>query len=223
VSPQDIATLLLRHRIAVAFVALVAGALSYHLIRANPEYMDSGGVAFTAPNNSVIMFQNTRSLQVVEEAVAWYMMGSQGEQQVRAAGGTAPYNVAMLNLYNEDFPDYSRPYVAITVMSNYPEAAQQTFRAALGVLRKATGVLQEQIGASPKNEVKATLISAPTGPIAQGGSHKRSYPALGVLTIIAVYLVARVLDRRRRRPWPNAPGRRRLGSGRHAATTLHAV
>jgi hypothetical protein len=223
VSPQDIATLLLRHRIAVVFVALVAGMLSFHLIHANPGYMDSGEVAFTAPKSSVNPFQDIRSLQVAEEAAAWYMMGWQGEKQVHAAGGTAPYNVAMLNTYNEDFPDYSQPYVTITVMSNYPEAAQQTFRAVLGVLREATEGLQERVGATLKNEVKATLVTAPTGPIAQGGSHKRAYVASGVLAIIAVYLVASVLDRRRRHPWPAAPYRRRSGSGKHAATTLHAV
>lgn len=192
--------MLLRHRVAIAIVALAAGMLSYQLIRENPGYIDSGSVTFTVPQGSVSMFGNTRSLQVVEEVTAWYMMGSQGEQQVGAAGGTAPYNVAMLNLYNEEFPDYSQPYVTITVMSHYPEAAQQTFRAVLSVLRTATAMLQEQVGATPKNEVKATLAAEPSGPIAQDGSHKRSYAALAMLTIIAMYMVARVLDRRSSRP-----------------------
>jgi predicted O-methyltransferase YrrM len=223
VSSRSIATLPLRHRIAVTFVALAAGALSYHLIHANPGYMDSGSVAFTAPRNSVTMFQDIRSLQVAGEVTAQYMMDRQGEQEVRAAGGTAPYNVAMLNIYNEEFPDYNQPYVTITVMSDYPQAAQQTFGAVLGVLRKATAMVQEQVGANPENEVKATLVAAPTGPVAQGGSHKRSYAACGVLTIIAMYLVAGILDRRRRRPWPDSVHRFRLGSGRHAATALHTV
>ena len=201
--------MLLRHRVAIAIVTLVAGMLSYQLIRENPGYIDSGSVTFTAPKGSVSMFQNTRSLQVVEEVTAWYMMGSQGEHQVRAAGGTAPYNVAMLNLYNEEFPDYSQPYVTITVMSHYPEAAQQTFRAVLSVLRTATAMIQEQVGATPKNEVKATVAAEPSGPIAQGGSHKRSYAALAVLAIIAMHMVARVLDRRRRRP---ATGRSALAT-----------
>jgi hypothetical protein len=191
--------MLRRHRIAIAIVALAAGMLGYHLVRGNPGYIDSGSVHFIAPKNSVSMFQNTRSLLVVEEAAAWYMMGSQGEQQVRAAGGTATYNVAMLNLYNEEFPNYGQPYVTIAVMSHYPEVARQTFRAVLGVLLKATVMLQEQVGATPKNEVRATLVAEPTGPIAQGGSHKRSYAALAVLTIIAIYTIARVLDRRRHR------------------------
>ena len=219
-SPRDIVALLLRHRIAVMFAALVAGVLSFQLIHANPGYMDSGGVMFTAPKSSGNLFENMQSLQAAEETVAAYMMGSQGEQQVRAAGGTASYNVAMLNTYNEDFPDYSQPYVTVTVMSDHPEAARQTFRTVLGVLRRATAALQAQVGATRKNEVQATLVSVPTGPIAQGGSHKRTYAALGVLTIISVYLVAVVLDRRRRHPWAVAAHRRRRGSGRHAATTL---
>jgi hypothetical protein len=104
VSPRNIAALFLRHRIAVIFTALVAGVLSFQLIHANPGYMDSGGVMFTAPKSSGNLFQNMQSLRVAEETVAAYMMGPQGEQQVRAAGGTASYNVAMLNTYNEDFP-----------------------------------------------------------------------------------------------------------------------
>jgi len=215
VSPQGIVAMLRRHRIAIAIVALAAGMLSYHLVRGNPGYIDSGSVAFAAPKNPVSMFQNTRSLRVVEEAATWYMMGSQGKRQVRAAGGAAPYNVAMFNLYNEEYPNYSQPYVSIDVMSHYPEAAQQTFSAVLGVLRKATAMLQEQVGATLENEVTVMVVAEPTGPIAQGGSHKRSYAALAVLASLALYTIARVLDRRsprkhrkhrKRRPVAHAPG-----------------
>lgn len=219
-SPGDILALLLRHRIAVTFAVLVAGVLSFRIIHANPGYMESGGVVFTAPKSASNIFQSLPSLQVTEETVAGYMMGSQGGQQVRAAGGTAPYTVAMLNTYNEDFPDYSQPYVTITAMSNNPETARQTFGAVLGVLGKATRALQVKVGATPDNAVRATLIAAPTGPIEQGGSRKRSAAGLGVLAIIAVYLVARVLDRRRRHTRPVAAYRRQSGSGRHAAATL---
>lgn len=205
-SPQEIAAMLRRHLIAVAIVALAACMLSYHLVRGNPGYIDSGSVGFVAPRNPISMFENTRSLQVVEEATALFMMGPQGEREVRAAGGTVPYNVAMLNLYNEEYPDYSQPYVAITVMSNYPAEAQQTFRAVLGVLPKATAILQERVGAAPRNEVTARLVAEPTGPVAQGGSHKRSYAALAVLAILAIYMIARALDRRRPRRQPRHRG-----------------
>ena len=102
-SPRDIVALLLRHRIPAILTALVAGILSFQLIHANPGYMDSGGVMFTAPKSSGSLFDNMQSLQAAQEAVAGYMMDSQGEQRVRAAGGTASYNVAMLNSYNEAF------------------------------------------------------------------------------------------------------------------------
>jgi hypothetical protein len=185
---------------------LAACMWSYHLVHGDPGYIDSGGVSFTAPKNSISMYENIESLQVVEEAVAWFMMGSQGEQEVRAAGGTVPYNVAMLNLYNEQYPDYSQPYVTIAVMSNYPEEAQQTFRAVLSVLRGATARLQERVGASPKNEVRARLVARSAGPIAQDGSPKRSYAALAILAMMATYLIAKVLDRRRPRRQPRHRG-----------------
>jgi hypothetical protein len=176
--------------------------LSYHLVRDNPGYIDSGGVGFIAPKNPVSTFQNARSLRIVEEAVALYMTGPQGEREVRAAGGTASYRVAMLNLYNEEYPNYSQPYITIAVMSDHPEEAEQTFRVVLGAVRKATAMLQGRVGGTQKNEVTATLVAVPTGPIAQGGSQKRSYAALAVLAIIAIYLIARVLDRRRSRRRP---------------------
>jgi len=210
-SYQDVVAMLLRHRLVIAIIALAAGLLSYQLIRENPGYTDSASVTFIAPKGSASSFQNTRSRQIVEEVTAWYMMGPQGEQQVRAAGGTEPYNVAMLNLYNDEFPDYSKPYINITVMSRYPMAAQRTFRAVLGVLRTATATLQEQVGATPKDEVRAALAAGPSGPVPQGGSHKRSYAALAVLMAVAICIVAGALDRRRRR--------RGGGSGRHR----HAV
>jgi hypothetical protein len=206
VSPQEIAAMLRRHGIVLAIVALAACMWSYHLVHGDPGYIDSGGVSFTAPKTSISLFENIESLQVVEEAVAGFMMGSQGEHEVRAAGGTVPYNVAMLNLYNEQYPDYSQPYVTIAVMSNYPEEAQQTFRAVLSVLREATAMLQERVGASPKNEVRAKLVTQTTGPIAQDGSPKRSYAALAILAMIAIYMIARVLDRRRPRRQPRHRG-----------------
>jgi hypothetical protein len=186
--------------------------LSYHLVRGNPGYIDSGGVGFTAPKNPISTFQNMQSLRIVEETVSSYMMGSQGEREVRAAGGTAPYSVTMLNLYNEEYPNYSQPYVTIAVMSNYPEEAQQTFRVVLGALRKATAMLQGRVGATPKNEVTAMLVAVPTGPIAQGGSHKRSYAALAALAIIAIFLIARALDRRRSRRPPRHRRRRPMAA-----------
>jgi hypothetical protein len=204
--------MLLRHRIAITLVALTACLISYHLIHANPGYMDSASVAFTAPKGSVSIFQDIRSLQAVEEVTVSYMMGSKGEQQVRAAGGSARYDVTMLNIYNEEFPNYSQPYATITVTSGHPEAARQTFGAVLGVLRTATATLQEQAGAIPKNEVKVILVAAPSGPIAQSGSQKRSYAASALLAMIAMYLVAGVLDRRGRRP-RRKPRRRAITPG----------
>lgn len=198
----------LRHRVALAIAALMASTLIYQVIRENPGYIDSGGVTFAAPNGSRSMFQNMRSLQAVEEVTAWYMMGSQGERQVRAAGGTAPYTVAMLNKYNEEFPDYSRPYITITVISHFPQAAQQTFRAALSVLRTATATLQEQAGATPRSEVKAILAVEPPGPVAQGGSHRRSYASSAILTIIGTCVIVRAIDGRRRRSTAGRAGDR---------------
>lgn len=190
------ATLLRHHRAAIVIAALIAGMLSYWLIRENPGYVDSGGVTFITPQGGPIaMFHDKKALLAVEDVAAGYMLGPQGEQRVRAAGGTAPYKVTMLNLYNEEYPDYGEPYITITAMSPYPEAARRTFRAAYRVLRTATTMLQERAGATQESAVQAALAAAPTGPVAQDGSYGRSCAALALLTIIATYMTTGVLKR----------------------------
>jgi hypothetical protein len=183
---------------AVVLAALIMVTLSYQLVHEDPGYAESGTVAFTAPKSSVAMFQNTAGLMAVEEAAAGYMAGPQAEQQVRAAGGTVPYNVSMLNSYNEEYPNYSLPYATILVTSPHPAAVEQTYDAVLNVFVGATEKVQQQAGASPSNEVKLTVITEPSGAIAEGGSNKRAYAGLGILSLIAIFLTAKLLDRRRR-------------------------
>ena len=208
-SPLEIAALIRRHLVAVLVVCVLAAGLSYRLLHANPGYIDTATVAFTEPGG---VFANSVSLLVTDQVMATYMMSEDADLQIHRAGGTARYDVALVNLNDEFFPNYSVPYVTVTTASPDPVAAEHTFTAVMHVLTDNLASRQEQLGVRPANQIRAVNIAAPTGPIDQSGSRKRSLIGLGVLTLIAVYLMAAVLDRR-----PVRLPRRlrsRLGEGR---------
>jgi hypothetical protein len=213
-SPPEIVALMRRHLVAVLVVCALSAGLGYRLLHANPGYTDTATVAFTLPGGQ---FGAGVSLLVTDQVMANYMMGADAQRHIRAAGGTASYDVALVNLNDEFFPDYGVPYVTVTTASPDPVAAQKTFTAVMSVITANLASRQAQLGVVPGNWIQALTISAATGPIQQGGSHKRSVIALGVLTLIAAYLVAVLLDRRqiqlprRSRFRPEAGRRTRLG------------
>ena len=100
-----------------------------------------------------------------------------------------------LNLNTEDYPNYSDPYVTVTTSSPSAVGAQQTFSAVMKVLQRDLMTLQLQQGAQPYALIGSRTIAAPSGPIAQTGSPKRTAAGLAVLALIAAYMTARFLDR----------------------------
>ena len=198
VSIITIFAMLRRHLIAVAVVCLVAGGLGYHLLHEDPGYSDSGTMAITAPSawGEGSAFTDLASLLTTEEVAGWYMMSPQGKQAVRATGGTASYDVAFYNSYTQQYPDFNSPYLIVTANSQDPTEVQTTFNTVIKVLVQDIANRQIQWGASPKELINATLTDS-TGPVANKGSHKRTIIGLIVLVIIAAYMVARFLDRRR--------------------------
>jgi hypothetical protein len=173
--------------VAVAVVVLLVGGVGYHAVHAPPLYLDTATVAFSgAPGPSLL---------AVDQVMASVMMSAQAEQQVRLEGGDARYDAALVNLYSEQFPYYGIPYLTVTTASIDPVATQRTFAAVMRVLKHDLASLQAQAAGSSKARIQATTIAAPTGPIPQTGSHKRSLPALALLTFILAFLVAAFLDR----------------------------
>ena len=66
--------------------------------------------------------------------------------EIRAAGGTAAANIAMVNLYNEQFPQYGVPYVSISTESSDPAAVGRTFDIIVETLRNLLSSRQTQAG-----------------------------------------------------------------------------
>jgi hypothetical protein len=193
VSPQQLVALLRRHMLAVLVAITLAAGLYYHIEHADPGYADSAMVAFTGPGRGLGTYNE--GLLTIDAVVTDRVMSPAGQQQVRAAGGTAYYNVALVNLNDEDFPNYSVPYVTVVTKSPDPIEAQNTFSAVMRVMQNNLVSLQEQQGANPKFWMGMRTIAAPTGPIAQTGSPKRTFVALAALAIIAAFMVAAFFDR----------------------------
>ena len=207
-SPLEITALLRRHLIAVAVICVFAAGATYRLTHADPGYQDSGTVAFTAPKAANDMFAYDYDLLVVGELMNWYMGSPAAEQQVHAAGGSGHYDVAMVNLNNQEFPYYKFPYLNITVSSPSSESTQSTFTAAVNVLMKNLAARQASQGVPPKKRITALLASQQPGPVSQRGSIKRSLIAITILTIIVAIMIASFLDRRKQRSGPISPRER---------------
>lgn len=107
--PQIVA-LLRRNLAVVVAVCAFAAVLSYGLLHANPGYADTATVEFTGPGG------NSDSFLATSQVMAEYMMGAAAQAQVRQAGGTTSYDVALVNLYNVEYPDYGVPYATVTTM-----------------------------------------------------------------------------------------------------------
>lgn len=210
-SPQDLAALLRRHLAAVIGIFLLAAGVGYHFKHAK-MYTDTATVAFVAPGRGTNVFSTTLGLLATDQVVATYMSSPAGERQVRIAGGAADYDVALVNLNNEEFPNYGVPDSTVMTTSPDPAEAQRTMSAVLGVLQKDLASRQAAQGAKPDAWIEVRPIAAPTGPIEQTGSAKRILAGLVVLTVIAAFMAATFLDRHpvRLRDLPRWRRRRRL-------------
>jgi hypothetical protein len=184
-----------RHMVAVGMVVIVMAGLAYYVKHANPGYADGATVAFTTPTRQGWPFSGAQSLLVIDELTANSVMSTQGRREVRSAGGAADYDVALVNLYNEEYPNYSVPYVTVTTTSPDPVAAEDTFNIVMKVLQDDLVSLQARKGAPQNAWIRLRTIAAPTGPLPLRGSSKRTLAALAILALIASFVVAKFLDR----------------------------
>jgi hypothetical protein len=193
-SPQELVALLRRHTIAaIALLVLVAG-LAYYFHHTKPLYMTTATVSFIPPSlkNSVNYYDG---LLATTEVTTYSMMSQKTQDLVRAAGGTAEYNVALVNLNNEDFPNYSNPYVTVTTTAPDPVATQNTFSIVMRTIQQTLAAQQARQGAPPQAWIKAYTIAPPDGPVAQSGYPKRTLGALAVLAMIMTFMLLTFLDR----------------------------
>jgi hypothetical protein len=205
-------------------VLILAGASGYAIKHTPETYLESATVELDArdllaargPHDKagqslVSASAVNQSLITTSAILTQILISPQSAAVVRRAGGTAEFHVALVNFYNQDFPEYTYPLTTVTAQSTSPAAAHRSFAVVIGVIRRRLAADQARV---PRAGRIFARVTGDTGPVAQPGSLKRSLGALGLLTAIALGLLPRVLARhqarlaraltRARRRWPPA-------------------
>ncbi len=196
-SLDELVALLRRHMIAAMVVVVLAVGAAYTFKRTPLTYGESATMILTVPKslanpNPYATFDEP--LITTSGVVALSMMGAQSLQKVRAAGAVGTYNVALVNLYNEQYPNYGEPSVTVTATAHDPAAAHNTFAIVIRLFQDNLAARQAQQGVPPHDRIGAHE-AGDTGPMLASGSRKRVFAGLTVLTIVAVFSVCIFLDR----------------------------
>lgn len=202
----EVAALLRRHVFAVLAVVIVTAGLAYTFKHAAATYSEGGTMVFVPPEtgpapNPLEGVGGTVAESLAESAgaVASQIMSPAGQQEVRQAGGTAGFNVQLLNSYDLEYPNYSNPYLVLNTTSGDPVAAHQTFTALDKVIASDFTAEQVRDNVVPANRIPVVL-TGDTGPLAEQGSSKRALGALVLLAAVVALAVASFLDRHPVRP-----------------------
>ncbi len=151
----------LRLTLMVATLLLAAGA-GYDIEISPPMYLESATVELSLPKaqnapNAYYMF--APSLIASGEAMVQILMSPSAQRQIGAAGRGASVSLALVNLYNEEYPYYGVPLAA----------------------------RQRQAGVPRRARISAHILGD-SGPIIQTGSRARVFGGLALLAAIAVSL-----------------------------------
>lgn len=193
----EIAGLLRRHLIAVLVVLAVAACVEYEFKHSTASYAETSTLAFVPPHSGV----HPNPLEAVggsltEDAgvIAAQAMSPAEQQQVQRLGGAASYDVALVNSYNLQYPNFSLPYLTITTTAADPVTAHRTYTIVARLLENQFQTQQAESGAQSNNRSQI-VVSGDTGPLIQQGSPKRALIGLIILTLVAVFSVATFFDR----------------------------
>lgn len=193
--------LLMRHKLAVILVLVVAVGVLVDFKKTAPVYQETATVVFTSPVSNINPNPYNSfggSLVTAGDVILRILRSPASHQQVLAAGGSAAYNVQLVNLYNMEYPDYGVPYAIMTASSPSPAEAHQTFGIVTRQLFSVLKSRQVAAGVRPVNRISIKLVGV-SGPLPLQGSSKRSDAGLFLLTIIVLFSVVNALDRRRQR------------------------
>ena len=198
-----------RSRLAlVAATLLLAAGAGYDIKISPPTYLESAIVELSLPKaynapNAYYMF--APSLITSGEVMVQILMSPSAQRQIGAAGRGTRVSLALVNLYNEEYPDYGVPLATLTAASPVAADAHRTFASAARVLGLLLAARQRQMGVRPRLRISAQILGD-SGPIIQTGSRARVFGGLALLAAIAAGLA-----------W-NGAGRRGRGSQAEASS-----
>jgi hypothetical protein len=211
----EIAALARRHWVVVAVVLVLAGAALHSIKNSPPGYQESSTVIFIAPksNNFPNPYDSDSDAPLITtaEIAVRAMMSPQSQRLVQAAGGSADFKVELVNLYNQEYPDYGVPDATITTAGTSWEATHSTY--VIVTRQLASRLAAMQAGVKARNRITANTVGD-SGPIIQIGSPKRVYAGVILLTLIAFFLLAIFFDRHPGLAWRPARARRAMNLAR---------
>jgi hypothetical protein len=208
-------------RLVAAFnVLILAVGIRYDIATNPPVYTEGATVVFSLPEseaarpNAYLIF--APSLIATSEAMTQILLGPEAQRQIRTAGGTATVSIALVNLYDEEYPNYGVPLANLTISSRHAASVRPTFTIVVRLLRHLLAARQARLSVQPQNRISAQIIGD-SGLIVQHGSPRRVLAGIIVLALIAYSALCGPLSRpgtgrrtsRHGQP-PNWPGRAAL-------------
>lgn len=189
---------LLRRNAAAVLAVLVVAAAAGHLVRSRPPtFAENATLVFAVygPQGQYPALGNSSAapLIVTADTVSRAMDSPARRARIRAAGASRA-RMSLVNLHNKDYPDFAYPEAALAVSARRPARVRAAFAAAV---RMTEGLLTARQASVPgRDRVYAHVVSA-SGVTRRAGSHVRVYGGLVLLTVVAVFMTASALDRRR--------------------------
>jgi hypothetical protein len=188
-SPLGTARKRIRLILVIATLLLAAGA-AYDIEISQPRYLETATVELSLPKtqnapNSYYML--APSLIASGEVMVQILMSPPAQRQIGADARGSSVSLALVNLYNEDYPDYGVPLATLTAASPVAADAHRTFEVAARLFGHLLAARQKQMGVPPRERISAQILGD-SGPVVQTGSHARVFGGLALLTAIAVGL-----------------------------------
>jgi hypothetical protein len=179
----------LRLTLVVATLLLAAG-VGYQIKISRPVYRESATVEFFLPNTlnapkDYYMF--APALITSSEVMVQILNSPSAQRRIGAAGRGASVSLALVNLYNEEYPNYGVPFATLTAASPVAADARRAFVAAAHMLGLVLAARQEQARVPPRERISAEILED-SGPIIQTGSRARVFGGLALLAAMAAGL-----------------------------------
>jgi hypothetical protein len=181
---------------AVAGVLILAAVTAVALEHGPPTYLESALVVLVARDTPKLDGPDSAvggSLITTSATMVQSLTSARSMTLIRDAGGRSNYSFALVNFYNQDYPEYSYPFATLKATADTVAAARQTFSAVLRTLRRQ---LADRQAGVPSSGLISVRVVGDTGTVIQPGSPKRSLAGLALLTVIAAVMVSRLARRR---------------------------
>jgi hypothetical protein len=202
VSVGQLAALARRHAFAVCLILLMAAGVAIDFIHTQSGYLETATVALepesfmsVEPVDANQNYLQNSSLIVTCQLLVMRLSGPQGGTQLRQAGVSGDFAVSVVNSSNLDTPRYAYPDLSVSVAARSPDTTHNQFIGAMRVIAVDIADLQAGNHFSAQDRF-VTYTLSDSGPISQRGSLIRCYAALIFLSMVAIFLTCRFLDRR---------------------------